>query len=87
MAGTRVSPIDDGNLNRAFPGGSRRHADAAIAHYIDTVLFPMADLFHDLHSGGSSLQYLPFASMREGGDADLNAKCMAALKAFAPTSR
>ena len=29
MAGTRVSPIDEGNLNRAFPGESRRHGDAA----------------------------------------------------------
>jgi predicted deacylase len=27
----------------------------AIAHYIDSVLFPMVDLYRDFHAGGSSL--------------------------------
>ena len=66
MAGTRVSPIDEGNLNRAFPGNPDGTVTQQIAYYIDSVLFPKADLFHDLHSGGSSLQYVPFASMHEG---------------------
>ena len=82
MAGTRVSPIDQGNLNRAFPGDPDGSPTFAIAHYIDTVLYPMADIHHDLHAGGSSLQYLPFASMRQGKDADLNRRALAALKAF-----
>ena len=82
MAGVRVSPIDDGNLNRSFPGDPDGTPTYAIAHYIDTVLYPMADLFHDIHSGGSSLQYLPFASMRMGADATLNDRAIAALRAF-----
>lgn len=82
MAGVRVSPIDDGNLNRSFPGDPDGTPTYAIAHYIDSVLYPMADLFHDIHSGGSSLQYLPFASMRMGGDAKLNDRAIAALRAF-----
>ncbi len=82
MAGTRVSPIDQGNLNRAFPGDPDGTPTFAIAHYIDTVLYPMADFHHDLHSGGSSLQYLPFASMRKGSDENLNRRALAALQAF-----
>lgn len=82
MAGTRVSPIDQGNLNRAFPGDPDGTPTFAIAHYIASVLYPMADFHHDLHAGGSSLQYLPFASMRQGADPDLNQRALAALRAF-----
>ena len=87
MAGTRVSPIDQGNLNRAFPGDPHGTPTFAIAHYIDSVLYPMADFHHDLHSGGSSLRYMPFCSMRKSGDAALDARSLAALRAFdAPLS-
>jgi predicted deacylase len=87
MAGTRVSPIDQGNLNRAFPGDPHGTPTWAIAHYIDSILYPMADYHHDLHSGGSSLKYVPFCSMRQSGDASLDARSLAALKAFgAPLS-
>ena len=82
MAGVRVSPIDQGNLNRSFPGDPNGTVTYALAHYIDTVLYPMADIHHDLHSGGSSLQYLPFASMRQSQDEALNKRAVAALKAF-----
>ena len=84
MAGTRVSPLDGGNLNREFPGDPDGKPTSRIAHYIDSVLLPLCDGFHDLHSGGSSLQYLPFASMRQSGDADLDRRSLAALRAFAP---
>jgi hypothetical protein len=87
LAGTRVSPLDDGNLNRSFPGDPDGGPTRQIAHYIDSVLFPLADHFHDLHSGGGSLDYLPFASTRQGDDPALNAKGLAALRAFgAPLS-
>ncbi|MEO8857238.1 MAG: succinylglutamate desuccinylase/aspartoacylase family protein [Burkholderiaceae bacterium] len=87
MDGARVSPIDQGNLNRAFPGDPHGTPTSAIAHYIDSVLYPMADFHHDLHSGGSSLRYLPFCSMRKSGDAALDARSLAALQAFdAPLS-
>jgi predicted deacylase len=87
MDGARVSPIDQGNLNRAFPGDPHGTPTFAIAHYVDSVLYPMADFHHDLHSGGSSLRYVPFCSMRISGDAALDARSLAALKAFdAPLS-
>ncbi len=58
-AGARISPIDAGNLNRAYPGDPLGGPTKAIAHFIESVLIPGADLLDDLHSGGSSLVYLP----------------------------
>jgi predicted deacylase len=84
MAGARVSPIDQGNLNRAFGGDPERGPTWAIAHYVETVLFPLADLFHDFHAGGTSLHYLPFASIRLSGDPALDRAAYAAVRAFAP---
>lgn len=81
-AGMRTSPIDGANLNRAFPGDPLGGPTAAIAHYVSSVLFPMADAYQDIHAGGSSLDYLPFVSVRQSGDADLDARAMAAARAF-----
>jgi uncharacterized protein len=87
LDGARVSPIDQGNLNRSFPGDPDGTVTQQIAYYADSVLFPLADHFHDFHSGGSSLDYLPFASMHQSDNEALNDRCLAALKAFgAPTS-
>ncbi|WP_183260833.1 succinylglutamate desuccinylase/aspartoacylase family protein [Bradyrhizobium sp. CIR48] len=58
-AGQRVSPFDDGNLNRSFPGDPNGTPTMMIAHFIETVLLPGCDLVCDFHSGGSSLEYLP----------------------------
>ncbi len=82
LASTRVSPIDSVNFNRAFPGDPNGTPTYAIAHYVDSVVFPMVRFYLDLHSGGSSLDYVPFVSMRTSGDAALDARAMAALKAF-----
>lgn len=82
LAGTRVSPLDNVNFNRAFPGDPNGTPTYAIAHYVDSVLFPMVSLYVDFHSGGSSLDYIPFASMRVSGDPALDAKALAALRAF-----
>jgi hypothetical protein len=86
-AGVRTSPIDEGNLNRAFPGDPNGTPTFAMAHYYDSVLFPMADAFIDVHSGGTSMDYLPFASICLCGDAATDAKARDLLAAFdAPIS-
>ena len=61
MAGRRTSPIDEGNLNRLFPGDPDGTVTEQIAYHIEHELVPMADLVCDLHSGGSSLMYVPSA--------------------------
>ena len=58
-AGCRVSPLDDGNLNRLYPGNAKGSPSEMIAHYHETVVLPLADYAVDLHSGGSSLIYPP----------------------------
>ncbi|MCP5087693.1 MAG: succinylglutamate desuccinylase [Rhodobacteraceae bacterium] len=58
-AGLRTSPIDEGNLNRTFPGDPRGTPTQMIADYIENNLMPLADYMVDLHSGGSSLFYPP----------------------------
>lgn len=58
-AGLRCSPVDEGNLNRAFPADPRGTPTQLIAHYVEEVLMPLADYAIDLHSGGASLFYPP----------------------------
>lgn len=58
-AGWRTSPIDGGNLNRAFPGDPDGGVTEMIAHVIEEELMSQVDLVVDMHSGGSSLLYLP----------------------------
>jgi predicted deacylase len=68
-AGTRTSPVDDGNLNRSFPGDPNGSPTQMIAHYVETVLLPLCDVLIDLHSGGSSLYYPPTLLRGQGGTA------------------
>ncbi|MEN3385384.1 MAG: uncharacterized protein V7608_5428 [Hyphomicrobiales bacterium] len=72
-AGTRVSPIDQVNLNRVFPGDRNGTTTMMLAHYIETVLMRLADYAIDFHSGGSSLDYLPTLFMF-GGPTDDKSK-------------
>ena len=58
-AGRRTSPIDEGNLNRSFPGDPNGTPTQMIAHLIEEELLTNVEVVFDLHSGGSSLLYLP----------------------------
>ncbi len=82
IAGRRTSPIDEGNLNRLFPGDPNGTVTQQIAYWIEHDLIPRADLVADLHSGGSSLMYVPTALMKFSADPSLQAKTRAALEAF-----
>ena len=62
VAGTRTSPIDKGNMNRAFPGRPDGTVTEKIADYFQRVLLPMADVVLDFHSGGKTLDFLPFCA-------------------------
>lgn len=81
-AGTRVSPIDQVNLNRAFPGRADGTATQKIANYFNDVLVPMADVVLDYHSGGKTLDFLPYAAAHYLDDKQQQAACVEAVKAF-----
>ena len=82
MAGTRRSPIDNGNLNQSFPGRADGTPTEQISDYIETQLLPRVQYWVDLHSGGSSMDMLPSVSIHMSGDSGLDARNMAALRAF-----
>jgi N-alpha-acetyl-L-2,4-diaminobutyrate deacetylase len=51
------------NFNRSFPGDPEGPADQQLAHYFSTVLFPLADVVVDMHSGGRSGLCPPWSEM------------------------
>jgi N-alpha-acetyl-L-2,4-diaminobutyrate deacetylase len=81
-AATRTSPIDRGNLNRSFPGRADGTVTEKIADYFARTLLPMADLVVDIHAGGKTLDFIPFAASHELPDKAQEARCIAAVEAF-----
>lgn len=83
LAGRRTSPIDAGNLNRSFPGKPDGTVTQKIADYFQRYLLPLADLVLDIHSGGRTLDFLPFAACHVLPDKAQQAFAEAAMRAFA----
>lgn len=82
QAGLRTSPIDAGNLNRSFPGDPNGNLTAMIAHYIESELLPLADIAMDLHSGGSSLNYIPSTLLTQSRNAEMAARKIELAQVF-----
>lgn len=55
-AGRRASPLDGGNMNRAFPGDPNGTITQRIAHFVTAELLRRADVVLDLHSGGAPME-------------------------------
>ncbi|MCL3881211.1 N(2)-acetyl-L-2,4-diaminobutanoate deacetylase DoeB [Marivita sp. GX14005] len=81
-AGKRCSPIDGVNMNRCFPGRADGSVTEKIAHYIATRLVPPADIVLDFHSGGQTLDFLPYAAAHVLDNKTQEDACMAAMQAF-----
>lgn len=81
-AGRRTSPIDKGNLNRSFPGKPDGTVTEKIADYFCRTLVPLADIVLDIHSGGRTLDFLPFAACHVLPDKHQQEQCEAAMRAF-----
>ena len=82
LSGDRVSPIDHVNLNRAFPGKPDGTVTEIIADYFSRTLLPMTDYVLDIHSGGKTLDCLPFAASHVLNDKKQEQSCELAAKAF-----
>lgn len=80
--GTRTSPLDGGNLNRAFPGDPSGTPTQKIAAFINNHLIPTSDLIVDFHSGGKTLDFVPMALSHILDDPDQDTRCAASARAF-----
>lgn len=87
-AAQRVSPIDEGNLNRCFPGRADGTPTEMLAHFLSSQLIPHFDFVVDLHSGGRSLEFLPCAlSKYDDGSTQIEQDNLTLLRQFgAPIS-
>lgn len=82
LNGTRTSPLDGGNLNRAFPGRRDGTPTEMIAHYVETMLLPLCDVAFDIHAGGASTQYLPTLLAAPPSDAQRRREYRRLVQAF-----
>lgn len=83
----RCSPLDGVNMNRAFPGRRTGSVTEMVCHYVTNVLLPKVDAVIDLHSGGRTLTFVPFAAMHYLPDKEQFERTKATVEAFdAPVS-
>jgi N-alpha-acetyl-L-2,4-diaminobutyrate deacetylase len=82
QAETRTSPIDKGNMNRSFPGRPDGTVTEKIADYFQRVLLPLADIVLDFHSGGKTLDFLPFCAAHILPDKVQEARAFEFVQAF-----
>ncbi|MFO1019138.1 MAG: succinylglutamate desuccinylase/aspartoacylase family protein [Planctomycetales bacterium] len=62
-AATRLSPLDNKNFNRCFPGQAEGTPMEMLAHYLTHHLFPRVEIVIDLHTGGRGLDFHPCSHM------------------------
>ncbi|MGF6232575.1 putative deacylase [Inquilinus ginsengisoli] len=81
-ASKRCSPLDDGNLNRAFPGNPDGTPTQRIADFLEHELFPRHDVVFDLHSGGTSMAHLPCALIERHAEPARQERALALMRAL-----
>ena len=82
-ASSRISPLDQMNLNRAFPGDANGTATQMIAHFVESRLLPECDAAIDLHAGGKAAIFAACVLAEVAGSTALAAANLALAKAFA----
>ncbi len=87
LTNTRCSPLDGVNMNRAFPGRRTGTVTEMLCHYVSHVLLPKVEAVVDIHSGGKTLTFVPFAAMHYLGDEEQFERTREVVRAFdAPIS-
>jgi len=80
--GRRLSPIDNGNLNRLFPGDPVGTPTERVADFVYRELVKRADIVLDLHSGGESMVFGPMIATHDLDDPMLAARTAEYIKVF-----
>lgn len=82
MNDTRLSPVDDRDMNRCFPGNPKGTFSEMLAHFLDGYVLPGVDVSVDIHTGGHSMDSALSTNMHYVADAAIRDKTMAAAAAF-----
>jgi hypothetical protein len=80
MAAKRCSPLDGGNLNRAFPGDPGGIPTRRLAHFLEKELFPRHDVVFDIHSGGTSMAHVVCALIEVNADAARHLRALSLMR-------
>ena len=78
-AARRCSPLDGGNLNRAFPGSPDGTPTSRLAHFLESYLFPRHDVVFDIHSGGTSMEHVLCALVERHDDPAMHQRALALM--------
>ncbi|MBI2193354.1 MAG: succinylglutamate desuccinylase/aspartoacylase family protein [Planctomycetes bacterium] len=81
-AGTRDTPEDGVNLNRAFPGHARGSITFRLADFVHRYIFPRVHVVIDLHSGGLQMRFTPCTSFHRVPDEDQQKAMMETARDF-----
>jgi predicted deacylase len=84
MAARRCSPLDGGNLNRAFSGAPNGAPTPRLAHFLETYLFPRHDVVFDIHAGGTSMAHLLCALIEANADASRHEAALSLMQRLGP---
>lgn len=82
VAGTRESPQDGVNMNRAFPGDPRGTLTRRIAHFVTTRIFPQVDVVLDLHAAGRGMEFALCTSFHHVDDPQQHAEMVTVAGLF-----
>jgi N-alpha-acetyl-L-2,4-diaminobutyrate deacetylase len=82
LSNTRLSPIDNRDMNRCFPGDPRGTFSEMLAHFLDSCVLPHADLSLDLHTAGHSCDSAFSTNMHYLPTPEARGRTMAAASAF-----
>ncbi|WID99164.1 succinylglutamate desuccinylase/aspartoacylase family protein [Bosea vestrisii] len=82
MNDTRLSPVDNRDMNRCFPGNPKGTFSEMLAHFVDEMLLPLVDISVDLHTAGHSGDSALSTNMHYVADTALRERTMAAAAAF-----
>jgi predicted deacylase len=77
-----VSPVDDLNLNRVFPGKPKGSFSERLAHLLVEKAMRHADAYLDMHGGDLPEALVPFTIYEETGEPILDARSRAMADAF-----
>jgi predicted deacylase len=79
---SRLTPVDQRDLNRCFPGDPRGTFSEMLAHFLDNAILPHVDVSVDVHTAGHSMEAALSTNMHYVQDDGIRSRTLAAAEAF-----